>query len=340
MRVLFEINHPAHFHLLKNYIKHAKRNGNFITIVSRNKDVTNDLLNSENFDYISLSNAKKGLFFFFIELLIRNIKIFILHKKNSYDIAMGCSVSIAHLSLISKVKSFVFAEDDDDVTPLFGMITYPFATKIINPECIRHKKWKSKRVLIPSYHELAYLHPENFNPNAEILKKYKLKKGNYIILRLSALNAHHDIKAKGLDNQVLDEIKKITKEFKLVESMENNTSHQIEPIDMHHILAFSKMIISDSQTMSVEASVLGVPSLRFNSFAKSCSVLNELEKKYHLTYGFNYNEKEMFLNKVQTLLNNKTLKKDWDSKRNILLKDKINLNSWMIKFFENETNII
>ncbi len=57
MRILFKVNQPVYFYLMKNYMNYAKENGDFITIVSRNKDVTNDLLNSENFE-------KKNTLFF------------------------------------------------------------------------------------------------------------------------------------------------------------------------------------------------------------------------------------------------------------------------------------
>ena len=38
--------------------------------------------------------------------------------------------------------------------------------------------------------------------------------------------------------------------------------------------------------MAVEASVLGVPSVRYNSFYRKSSVLDELEYKFGLTFGF------------------------------------------------------
>ena len=48
----------------------------------------------------------------------------------------------------------------------------PFSTKIFNPSCLKYNKWKNKRVLYDSYHELAYLHPNYFTPDAQILNKY------------------------------------------------------------------------------------------------------------------------------------------------------------------------
>ena len=162
----------------------------------------------------------------------------------------------------------------------------------MHPQCIRFKRWKKKRVLYPSYHELAYLHPNNFVPDLNILRKYNLEEKNYVVVRFSSLNAHHDAGKTGLSNALWEEIESLCKGFTTVFSIEGEMSHQISPWDMHHILAFSKMIISDSQTMTVESAVLGVPSIRINSFFDRCSVLDELENKYELTFAFHPNQKE------------------------------------------------
>ena len=63
---------------------------------------------------------------------------------------------------------------------------------------------------------------------------------------------------------------------------------------------------------------------------------NELENKYQLTYGFNalesHSPKKM-INKIKELLNNPNLKNEWGQKKERMLLDKINLNNWMVNFF-------
>ena len=54
---------------------------------------------------------------------------------------------------------------------------------------------------------------------------------------------------------------------------------------MHHIMAFAKMYIGDSQTMAAEAGVLGTPFVRFNDFVGRIGYLRELEDVYNLGYG-------------------------------------------------------
>jgi predicted glycosyltransferase len=60
---------------------------------------------------------------------------------------------------------------------------------------------------------------------------------------------------------------------------------KINPLDMHHVMAFASLYIGDSQTMAAEAGVLGVPFVRFNDFVGRIGYLRELEDVYELGYG-------------------------------------------------------
>jgi len=335
MNILIDIGHPAHVHLFRNLITHLKKKHTVI-IASRNKDITNELLTYHGLDHISLTIPGRNLMSMIKEFLIRDIKMYLLHWKYKFDIALGTSVSIGHLSMVTEIESFNFNEDDDDIVPLYSLLSYPFSTKIIIPECLRYKKWSCKRILHNSYHELAYLHPNNFTPNEKILKKYNLERGKYIIIRNSALKAHHDRGVKGLGNSTWDKIYDIIKGQSLIFSRENERSHKIDPWDMHQILAHAKLLISDSQSMTMEAAVLGVPSIRYNSLVGKISVLEELEHKYKLTCGFRPGQENEMIAKLKELLGNPDLHHEWQVKREKMLSDKVDFNQWMIDFFENE----
>ena len=336
MKLLIDIGHPAHFHLFKNLIIYLKENRHKIIVTSRNKDVTNSLLEHYGIEFICISEPRKNIFGMIFELIQRGINIIQLHIKNNFDASIGSTMSIAHLSAIFDVPSYNFGEDDDDVVPLSSFITFPFSTKIINPESIRCKRWKEKRVFYPSYHELAYLHPNNFTPDENVLKKYKLYKKKYVIARFSALNAYHDMKAKGISNGLWKRLEILFNNYEIVMSIENEKSHMIDPWDMHHLLAFSKMIISDSQTMTIEGSVLGISSIRINTFIGKLTVIDELEKKYKLAVGFFPHEEDKILNVVNAILVNPQTDKIWAERRSKLLADKIDFNNWMIEFFDNQ----
>lgn len=333
MNILFDIGHPAHVHLFKNLIFYLKDNQYNITVVSREKDVANDLLRHYKIDAISLSKVGASPIRMFGELIKRDIGVLKLHKKIRFNFAFGTSYSIAHLSAVSKVKSFVFEEDDDDILPLFSAITYPFATGIVIPSCLRYRKWKKKRVFHNSYHELAYLHPDNFCPDKQVLKKYKLEPWTYVLLRSSALKAHHDLKIKGLAGTAWQRVYELLKAYMIISSKEGDKDHRVDPWDMHHVMAFSKMLVSDSQTMTMEAASLGVPSIRYSSFVGRISCLDELGHRYGLTFGFKPGQDDEMIRKIEELLSNKNLVDEWQMKRRKMLEEKENFLNWQINFF-------
>ena len=338
MKILLVLNHPAHVHLFRNFIYYLQEKGHHFTVATRDKDITHALLDHYGIPYHSLSKPYGGIGGMFIEMLVRDLKLLRMHRKYGFDIAFGTDVSTTHLTLFKNVPSYTFCEDDDDVVHLYALAAYPFATKVVNPACLRYKYFKNKRLLHNSYHKLAYLHPDFFNPDEAIIRKYGLSPYSYIIIRNSALKAHHDIGAKGLSGEVWDRVNKVIKDYPQITSQENAKSQKIEPWDMHHVLAFSKMIISDSLSMSVEAAVLGVPAIRYNSFVGRISVLNELENKYDLTYGFNAKDSESttaMIRKIEELLAIAHLPKIWQEKRKKMLSEKINLTTWMIDLFNN-----
>lgn len=335
MNLLFDIGHPAHVHLFRNFIYYLRDRGHNVIVVSRKKDVTGSLLDHykiEHFPVTAPAATRSGML---KELIIRNRFIFELHRKHHFDAAFGTSASIGFLRLKFGVPAYNFNEDDDDVVKLYSYLAYPLATRIFNPDCIRYKKWRNKRVLYPSYHELAYLHPDNFIPEVKILNSYNLEPEKYIIIRLSALKAHHDSGMKGISASLLDRIKVSVKNYYILESDELKGS-RLNPYDIHHILAFARMIISDSQTMTIEGSVLGIPAVRINTFIGRSTVISELENRYNLAYGFFPDQEKGILDTIDYLASENDVRNLWREKREVLLRNKINLNLWMVRYFEDQ----
>ena len=337
MNILFDLGHPAHVHLFKNFIYYLKNKGHEVTVVSRAKDITNELLEYYKIKYLCLSNPHKSLPGKLFELLSRDLKILNLHRKHHYSLAFGTSISIAHLSALSKVQSFRFSDNDDDFIPLDAFISFPFFTKIISPECLRYTRWKEKRELHNSYHELAYLHPDNFTPNKNILKKYGLTEKKYIIARFCAYDAHHDTNLRGINQSLWKEIRQCLKSkgYQIIESIENSSNAQIKPYDIHDVLAFSKMIISDSGTMSSEAAALGVPAVCISNFLGKLSTIEEQRNKFQLIVGIQPQEQQKIIDKIESLVKQDDLNDIWKEKQKKMLEQKTDLSKWMIDYFNN-----
>ena len=335
MNILFELNHPAHYHYFKNFIKYLQEENHFVLIVSREKDVLLNLLEHDKINHITISKPSKGMIGNLMELVSRIFKLLKLNNKYHFDIAFG-TISCSYLTLFSNVKSFLTIDDDDNLIRLLVYLAFPFCSKILQPDYIHPTILKNKRVFFNSYLKLGHLHPNVFQPDISVLKNYNLQSRRFIIIRLSAMKAFHDTGAVGLSNDLISQIVNIANKLNIIFSYENKKTFQIKPWDMHHVMSFAAMVISDSQTMSAEAALLGVPSIRYNSFVGKISFHEELEHRYGLTYGYRPGQEKEMLERIKKLLEMENVYEIWSKRKEKMLSEKVDFTSWLIYYFEKE----
>lgn len=347
MRIIIGLGHPAHFHLFKNLIKLSNNSFEYKIVVT-DKDVLKILLDSENFEYTVLarSNSNEGLIKKFKKLINTSFTLLKISKEYKPDLFIGCLTQLAWVSFLLRKKNIFFAEDDFSYTFLQGLITYPFVNHILTPSPVKVGFFSYKQIKYDGYHKLAYLHPKVFTPNILIKNKY-ISTDNYFLIRTVNQQAYHDINAKGLNKStlhkiipILEKIGKvyITSESKLDKEFDKYKLN-IEAKDIHHILYFTKLFISDSQSMTVEASMLGTPSIRFNNFNGKISVIEELEKKYNLSYSLNTKESDKLILLINKLVIESS--ENYRERRIQMLKEKINVSAfyiWMISNYPNSIN--
>ena len=321
-----------------------KEKGHSVVAVVRPKDVLEQLCINSGLEYIRMqSRSSNGSIWSLAKsLIIRDIHIYRIIVKEKPDLLIGSDGSIARAGFLRGIPSFEWSEDDARAIKLYAFSSYTFFTQIISPLVADAWLWDSKKIGYAGYQKLAYLHPRYFSPDILIKQKY-IAESTYFLLRFSALNAYHDLGMKGFEDNLVHELIQLLSSFgKVYISSEKELPSElkafelrIDPVDMHHILAFATMLIGDSQSMSVEASILGVPSVRLSSFAGKLSVLEELEHKYGLTYGFLPSDPELMFNKVRELLALHGLRSLWNEKREKMLADKIDVTAFMVWFIEN-----
>lgn len=348
MNIIFDLGHPAHFHLFKNVINRLLENGHTYEIIARDKECLVDLIVNSGFNCHIVKRKKDGL----VPLAIQNIKAFWLGlklaKKHKSNFIVGTSIIAGPVSRLTDAISIVFEEDDAKVVPLLTGLAYPAAHYIATPTCLSFEDYGKKHLTYHGYHELAYLHPNRFNPDKNILNKLGIQPGQkYFLIRLVALKAHHDIGEKGVSTEqalkLVDLLKKHGKVFISSEKVVTGNLEQYilptKPEEIFDVMAFADIVIGDSQTMTAEAAVLGVPALRCNSFVGRLSYLQELESKYGLTYGFLPEDFDKLMQKLEDLLNEPNLKQHWLKKREIMLTECIDLSKWMLEKFEKLKNL-
>lgn len=369
MKVLFMISHPAHFWMFRYTIDNLKRDGHQVVIVIRPKDVLEQLCINAGMEFYKVKNRPKkwGMFGLAIFLIEKIFEVLRIARKEKPDMLVGSDGVLAVVGKIIRKPAFECYEDDAEAIALYAKMFFPIYTGVICPECCSAWKWKDKKIAYPSYHELGYLHPNQFIPDKQKVEQYGIDTSKpYILIRFAQLTAHHDVGIHGINTQIAERMIEmlkphgriyITSERPLEPQFEQYRI-KINPLDMHHVMAFASLYIGDSQTMAAEAGVVGTPFVRLNDFVGRLSYLHELEAPtdftprsdgyvpkidahvpdevhYSLGYGHKTADVEGFFKSIERWLATPDRKQLCAERRAKMLSEKVDYAKFLTWFIEN-----
>lgn len=347
MNILIQLSHPAHFHLYKNVAQNFMRDDHKVFILIKTKDILEDLLKQSGLPYYNILKEahRKSKFGMLWDMLVRDWRILRFVKKHKIDLLTGSTVEVAQVGWLTRKYRVNTGEDDMNVVPLFPKMAGPFMGTILSPRVCNNYSLEPYSVKYESYHELAYLHPNHFQADKNVVEKYFSADTPFFILRFSSLNAYHDAGIQGINTEIAQHLIDILKPHgRIYITSERELEPQFEPyrikintLDMHHVMAFSTLYIGDSQTMAAEAAVLGVPFVRFNDFVGRIGYLNELEDVYQLGFGIKASEEgaaDKMYKVVEEILSMPNLKEKWESRRQKMLSEKIDYAQFLTWFIE------
>lgn len=313
----FVLNHPAHYHLFRNTIAELRQRGWKTPIGIRPKDVLKTLLNGDNEAFIELapsSSRRRHR----SSILMSAIRAYSGKLNNTVrwircerpNLLLGTDVTIAHAGRLCGIPSLVFNEDDLESNPWFGWAAYPAATHIISPRRCSVGRFEYKRVAYDGYQKLAYLHPARFISNQAVVDAFNPRREPFALLRLVSLTAIHDVGKRGIDlESAMAIIQRLETRVKVFVTSETELPSALSPYrppfspqDIHHVLSNASLLVTDGQSMAVEAAMLGTPSVRSNDFVGRTAVLEDLEFRYRLTRGVPPSDRSQLLPAIDEML--------------------------------------
>ena len=344
MNILVDIGHPAHVHLFHPLAKELSDRGHRLFYSVRDIPVAIRLMEHYGMTpYLNLGHKNDNLVGKAKSVLHQDLTLLQFVRRHHIDLGISSGIVLGHVSRFSHMKAFLFDDDDDAAEPLIVKYGHPFSNVVFTPDCIRRKTRHA--IYYSGTHELAYLHPRRFTPDPSVLQRAGIQQGQrFFILRFVALKGHHDIGQQGLaleQKKALIELLKphghviITSERSIEPEFEAYRL-PVPPEDIHSLMAYSSLFLGDSQTMTSEAAVLGVPALKCNTFAGRLSVPNMLEQRFDLCHAYMPSQFDDMYRHVEQLLsrNPEGLKNEWQSKRQRLLAETINSTDFFVDYIE------
>ncbi len=343
MKILIDINHPAHVHYAKNIIKKLIENRNEVLVVSRDRSPNFELLKAEGIPFIDRGEGSNSFFGKAIYLFRGIYRLFNVARKFDPDLFL-CFMS-PYAPQVSKLfRKPCIIMDDTEHAKLHDKFTYPFCNTIITPKCF-YRDLGDKQIRIDSFLELNYLHPNHFKPDDKIFDFLGIEKDQqFVILRFVAWGGHHDFGHHGLtEDTKIAIIALLEKKFKVFISSEAKLPNHFEkyriPVPaekMHDVLAYASLFVGESGTMAGECAVLGTPSIYINSLP----LMGYLIEAKNNGLLFHFDGDKGVIDKINDVLSTDDLKEQMKSnyKKHVLYK--IDGTAFMVWFLENYPNSI
>jgi predicted glycosyltransferase len=338
MRVLIDILHPAHVHFYRNFHQEMEARGHELHITARAKDRSLDLLDQYHLPYDHISDQQSGGKGLVVEMTQRTGKLLKIMKEFRPDVMTGImGPSIAVAGKLKRVPAVVFY--DTEFAKQTNWFVYPLAYSVCTPDCYQTKV-RGTHVTYPGYHELAYLHPNRFQPDPTRLAAFGLEPGEpYSLIRFVSWQAVHDKRETGLSGaQKRDLVEMLSQHGRVLISSEGAlpadlAEYEVKgPVeDIHHLLAHAQLIVGEAATMSSEAAVLGVPAVMIATSGRGYT--DDEERRYGLVRHFTEDQYDRAVETIEELFA-ESPREFGNRAREKLLADKIDVTQWMVDYFE------
>lgn len=338
MKIFIDINHPAHVHYFRNFIKIMESKGHNFVITNRNEKIINVLLDYYNIKHKirNIRPKKKSYFKSIIYLLktkLNNIIVCIQEKPDFY--------------ISESIVGFLFNKpaleiEDTEHNSLSQKLYLPFCSSVLTPFYF-YKNLGEKQLYFNAFLEQLYLHKNYFHIDDSIYKDLNLEdNSNYAFLRYTSFDANHDHKVIPLSWEVKKKIVKelsmfmpvfISFEKEIEDTYLTQFSIHISPEKIHSVIANASIFISEGATMACEAGLLGVPYIYINPLQKVGNIMEQVKMFPQIAHS-TLKESDIFeiINKLKSHIfsikekNNLRLK--WDDKT-------IDLTAFLVWFIEN-----
>ncbi|ELZ02342.1 DUF354 domain-containing protein [Natrialba asiatica] len=339
MDFVITIQHAANVHFFKHAIAELEAAGHNVYVFAREKGVTGELLDAYDIDHELLCDEPSG----WLELGVTQLyyEARLLRRAHAIDpdyIITSHGIAATHVATLVGAESHVYIDTETAING-GNRLTIPFTDALYTPNSFR-ESYGDAHVDYPGYHELAYLHPDRFEPDPDLLRRYGVDPHEqYAVLRVGAWNGNHDIGKAGISTvgrrTIIDELAAAGRVYVSDEGDGPIPSGAdplpVPPEAFHHLLAFADLVVGEVATTTLEAGLLGTPTVRISPFAGSTEMgkFRELEA-YGLVRSFHTDSEREAIDELKRLVRDPHTATIWANRRAALLETKVDVTQYIL----------
>jgi hypothetical protein len=341
MKYLFFTNTPAQAHQYRRAVAGLRERGHDVLVLARDYGCTEALLDHYDLPYEIFGRCETQKFSLARELPKHLVKAALKARKFDPDCVFGRGAYAAVAGTVGDAP--VVLVDDSGNTDLDHAISVPLADVVLTPHTF-DKDLGEKHYEFRGFKELAYLHPDEYEPQTDIRNQLGVGPDeDFAIVRLNAFGSHHDVGEAGFTPEKRRElVEALAEEATVFVSDEGGDmdlneaparAFDLHPALLHDALSEASLLVADTQTMVTEAALLGTPAIRSNSFVGEDDMGNfvDLERA-----GLIYNLRafDAVLDAATDILADDDADRRWRNLRDDYLADKVNLTEVLLDVAE------
>jgi len=342
MKLLVDLNHPAHVHYFRNCIRILRDRGHQIVITARNRFPVLELLAAYGETGFDRGRGSEKMIGKLLYLPRADWRLWKIARRTRPDLFLSFGTPYPNqVAWLMRKPGLNF--QDTENAGLMLALTRPFASVYCTPRCYRRDLGR-KHVRFDGYMELSYLHPAYFTPDSSVLDELGLgREDRYVVLRFVSWQATHDLGHRGLSlANKREAVRRFSRHARVFISAEGELPEDLRPYRiplpperLHHALAFAALLYGESATMASECAVLGTPAIYLDDEGRGYT--DEEEQRYGLVFNFTESpqDQESSLQRGETLLTTADPREQWQRRRQRLLAETIDVTAFMVWFVEN-----
>ena len=340
MKILIDINHPAHVHYFRNFIKLMETKGHRFCVINRDSKMINQLLDYYGIHHYIRNKRpdKKGT----VSSLANLLKMVVWCIRKSFkfrpDLYVGFGSSACAITSRLFNKPCILM-DDTEHNGMNHKLYLPCCSSVLTPFYFKKDLGnRGKQISFNAYVEQLYLHSSQYKKEKDVLYELGVKPNEYVLIRYIAYDAHHDLKVHPISAETKKSIvKEIAKRYRVFVSLEKGVDDpfyddyvlRISPEKMHDLEASAKFMVTEGATMASESFVHGVPFLYINPL-KCGNIDYECENYPHRCFQTTNGDEAMEI--IRQLMN---LNINGDVEKEKVEKQTINPTDYLTWFVEN-----